>query len=465
VTLLDRFAERVEWVDVEELADVGAKGMFLPLQDPFSALMDSVKLKKLMQAMGSGGKDTSLGIGPTRTKAGDWKIAHIRGGYTGADAGLKIGDRILAIDGQDVKAIPPTQVPEKLKADEGESVRLTVQREGWPGPRTVTLVQGSTKRVNVSHEMLPGKIGYVRALIFNLSLARDVEKALKALEKEGMRGLVLDLRGNPGGALPACVAVADKFLSGGKVIATMETHHPFMQRKQTFRTKDKGTHPDFPMVVLIDKASASASEMLSGSLKYNKRALVIGETSYGKGVGQSIMPVGAKLSHHKTPQFFYITLMEYYLPEGVVVQHKGVVPDIEEKPFEPLGDTLEKVWKLRDKGMLARWAEGAAKEDGERLRRALGFNSVGAARLPGVVALAQTLDSGLDRETLAFELCRASRRALEKAEGKILLVRPQEDRVLCRGLFELATKLGMTPGSAPEYGAVFRMFRKSGTTR
>jgi carboxyl-terminal processing protease len=459
VTLLDRFAERVEGVDVEELAEVGAKGMFLPLQDPFSALVDTERLKKLTRAMSSS-SDKSLGVGPTRTPEGEWKVAHLRSGYPADDADLRIGDRILAIDGKDAKTLPPTQVMESFKAEAGESVRLTVQREGWAKPHTVTLFQGSTRRTNVEHRMLPGRIGYVRALIFNMTLAREMEKSLKALEAEGMRGLILDLRGNPGGALPACVSVASKFLEGGTEIATMESHHPFMARKQTFRAKEKDTHPNRPLVVLINKASASASEMLSGALKYNKRGVVVGETSFGKGVGQSVMPVGTKLKHQKA-QFFYITLMEYYLPGGVVVNHKGVEPDVPETPFPLSWETYEKVRALRQRGAVRAYAEAAARDHGDAVAEALGFSRGGPMKLPGLVEYFRDVkDTDLPRGLLLREICRASRRALERERKKNLLLRPREDRVLCRGVFELCRTLDITPDEVPEYRFVFHLFRK-----
>lgn len=459
VTLLDRFASRVEGVDVEKLAEVGAKGMFLPLQDPFSTLMDAKLFQKLMKAM-SAAEDPSLGVGPTRSPEGVWSIAHVRGGYPAEEAGLKIGDRILKIQGRPVEEIPPTEVAELLKAGEGETVTITVTREGWVKPHTVAMVQGSTKRPTVSHEMLPGKIGYVRALIFNMTLAREVEKALDALEAEGMKALILDLRGNPGGALPACTMVADKFLPGGKIIATMESRHPLMGGKQTFRSKDKGTHPDYPMVVLIDKASASASEMLSGSLKNNERALVIGETSFGKGVGQSVVPVGAKLSHHTSMQFLYVTLMQYYLPGGTIVQHHGVEPDIEQKPLEPTGEALEAVWALREKGTLQAYAKRWVDDHADFFAEATGFAAYGVERFPGLVEAFGDFETGLDREVLLQELWRAVRVELEARTGENLLVKPREDRVLRRAVFELCKKIDLDGRDAPEYRVVFAEFGK-----
>ncbi|MHC4778771.1 MAG: S41 family peptidase [Planctomycetota bacterium] len=455
IALLDRFASRIGGMDVEKLAEIGAKGMFIPLQDPFSTLMDMKRLQKLMQMMSST-EDRSLGLSPTRTPEKEWKIAHVRNGYPAYDAGLKIGDRILSINGKPIDSIPPTDVMELMKADEGEALEITVNRKGWSGPHTFEIVQRKTKKINVETRMLPGKIGYMRVLIFNMTMAKDVEKGLVALEEKGMKALILDLRGNPGGALPACVSVADKFLEGGKVIATMKTHHPFMAGTQTYRTRDKGTHPRVPMAVLIDKASASASEMLSGALKMNKRAVVIGETSYGKGVGQSVMPVGAKLSHHTSPQFFYITLMEYFLPGKIVVHHKGVVPDIEVKPSDMGSEVVEKLWALRKEGILARYVENALKRDEKKLEKAVGFSSVGFANLPGLVETFQRYELGLPPEIVKAEIFRTIRNALDAKAGAIRLLKPKEDPVLCRAVYELCKELEITPKSVPEYRFVFR---------
>ncbi len=456
VELLDRFARRVGGVDVEKLAEVGAHGMLLPLQDPFSRLMDQELFQKLMKAM-TAAEDPSLGVGPTRTKEGVWKIAHVRGGYPAEEAGLCIDDEILAIDGKPVGEIPPTMIAEMLKAKEGESVRLTVKREGWLQPHTVVLKQGSTQRKNVSHRMLPGRIGYVRALIFNLTLGREVEKALKALEKEQMRGLILDLRGNPGGALPACVAVANKFLGGKRVIATMESKHPFMRGKQTFRTQEKGTHPDIPLVVLVNRASASASEMLSGSLKSHDRAVLVGETTFGKGVGQSVVPLSARLSHHKTPLLLYVTLMQYYLPDGTIVQHHGVEPDVEIRPLRPAGEALEELWRLREADVFRRYADQAVQGHPVFFRKAVGFSPGNLGAFPGLVEAFRDLDTDLDGKILKKEIYRAVRKALE-SRGEKRLVRPHEDRVLCRGIYEICRKLDIGPQSIPAYRFIFRAF-------
>jgi carboxyl-terminal processing protease len=455
VDLIDRFAARAGGVDVEQLADVGARGMFLPLQDPFSAVMDEQTLRKLFQAMTSS-EDKTVGLSPTRNPDGTWAVGHVRGGFPAEEAGVRIGDRLIAIEGVPVESIAPTEVAGRLMAEEGQVVRVTVQRKDWARPHVLAMRQGPTRRQNVQWALLPGRIGYVRALLFNMTMAQDVERALASLEGEGMRGLVLDLRGNPGGALPTCVAVAEKFLGEGREIATIENRHPWMRGREVYRASGKGARTDLPLVVLIDRASASASEMLSGTLKANGRATVVGETSYGKGVGQSIVPLGARLSHHAGPRMLYITLMQYFLPGDVKVQHVGVIPDVAASPGDPSGEVHEAVMALRDSGALEAWAKGEVPEARERFRMSVGFCEGGIERLPGVVEFLQGVETPLPPDVLERELFRAIRAALEQADGKPLLVRPREDAVLRRGIVEMCAKLGIGAGEIPEYGFLFR---------
>jgi hypothetical protein len=150
-----------------------------------------------------------------------------------------------------------------------------------------------------------------------------MEKALRALEDEGMESLVLDLRNNPGGALPACVSVADKFLGGGKLISATQSRSPFLGGVE-YKTREKGTHPNLPLVVLINGMSASASEMLSGALQDHKRARLVGKTTYGKGIGQAALPCTSRPGW-----VFYMTVMSYTLPSGRSINHIGVAPDVD----------------------------------------------------------------------------------------------------------------------------------------
>ncbi|MHC5039939.1 MAG: S41 family peptidase [Planctomycetota bacterium] len=459
VTLLDRFAGRVEGVQVEKLAEIGAHGMFLPLEDPFSRLIDLKRLQKMMQAMTST-VDKSLGVGPLRTREGEWKIGHVRCGFPAGKSGLKIGDKILAINGEPITAIPPTEVGKRLRAEKGEAVKITVRREGWKTPHTFVLVQDQTTRRNVQSRLLPGKVGYIRMLMFNANLAQDMEKALGRLEDKGMRGLILDLRGNPGGALPSCVAVADMFLMGGQVIAHLDSRHPMMGGRRTYRSRDRGTRPEYPLVVLINQASASASEMLSGALKNNERALVVGETSYGKGVGQSPIPLGARLSHHKSLQFLYLTHMQYFLPGGTIVQHKGVEPHIREILLEHQRGNHEKMLILREGGELLPYAQWAASKHGDFFRKAVGFSRIELRNFPGLVRTFQQMESpALSTAVLTMEIFRAIRLALEKTAEKPIWIRPREDRVLCRGVFEISQLLKITAREVPEYTFIFHLFR------
>jgi hypothetical protein len=172
------------------------------------------------------------------------------------------------------------------------------------------------------------------------------------------------------------------------------------------------------------------------------------------------MPVGARLSHHKSGQFFYITLMEYFLPGGVVVHHKGVVPDIEVKPADPTGETVERIWALREEGTLRRYAEGVVAKHPEVLDRVLGFSPLGFNNLPGLVETFQGFDTAVPPALVRLEIFRAMRLAREKKAGVSPLLKPREDRVLRRAVLELCKKLEINPRAVPEYRFVFRDFRR-----
>jgi carboxyl-terminal processing protease len=242
-------------------------------------------------------------------------------------AGLKRMDRIVKIENESTLNMPLDDAVRRLRGEPGSSVTVWVLREGDDGfgtPRAIQLKREVIKVASVDSRMLDGGVGYMRLKNFQATTLDEVEGALEAFSSKGaMRGLVLDLRGNPGGLLDQAVKVADKFLASGVIVATQGSSEGRDERK----ARPQGTEPDYPIVVLVDGSSASASEILAGALKNHRRALVVGEQSFGKG---SVQLVFSDVTPEKAA--LKLTIAQYLTPGDVSIQGVGITPDIELDP-------------------------------------------------------------------------------------------------------------------------------------
>lgn len=249
-------------------------------------------------------------------------------------AGLKRLDRIMKINSESTLNMPLEDAVDRLRGDPGSKVTVWVERQGkggWSGSRPFELVREVIQVNSVEHEKLDGGIGYVRLKQFQATTAKELEKALSTLNKDkSLNALVMDLRDNPGGLLDQAGKVADMFLDSGLLYAT-EGHSEGRREQPATRP---GTQPGYPIVVIVNGSSASASEIVSGALKNQDRAVVIGETTFGKGSVQLVFPdvtaEGAALK---------LTIAQYLTPGDISIQGTGVVPDIELEAMT--ADTLE----------------------------------------------------------------------------------------------------------------------------
>ncbi|OGX38825.1 MAG: hypothetical protein A3C53_06965 [Omnitrophica WOR_2 bacterium RIFCSPHIGHO2_02_FULL_68_15] len=240
---------------------------------------------------------------------------------TPADAaGLEPGDRIVKIDGQFTRGISLHDAVQKLRGKPGSRVVLTILREPEDALTDVILTRAIVKIQSVKDaRLLDEKIGYVRIAEFQENTAQDLEQALAALEREGMAALVLDLRRNPGGLLDSAVAVAEKFLPKGvKVVFTRGRHE---DQNLEFSAQAAQPHLGFPMVVLVDNGSASASEIVAGALQDHKRAILLGVKTFGKGSVQTVIPL-------KDGSAVRLTTSKYYTPSGRAIHGEGIIPDV-----------------------------------------------------------------------------------------------------------------------------------------
>lgn len=299
----------VEEIDYEALTTTAIQGMLRTL-DPHSNYYD----RKSFEEMRMEQRSQYYGIG-----------ASIQGRYHGvyiietfkdtpaAQAGLRYGDQIVAIDGKNTAAWNSDQVRDNLRGELGTEVKVTVKRVGAAEPVTVTIERAAVDLPSISGAYIvkPG-VGYVAlSRGFHSTTSDELTSAISALKSQGMNSLVLDLRGNPGGFLDQAIRVADKFLQRGQIILSV--------RGRDGRASDKdwpaesGMPETFPMVVLIDDGSASASEIVAGAIQDHDRALIVGEPSFGKGLVQTIYPLygGAGLT---------LTTARYYTPSGRLIQ-------------------------------------------------------------------------------------------------------------------------------------------------
>ncbi len=238
-------------------------------------------------------------------------------------AGLKSEDVIVEIDGAPTRDMALPEVVRRMRGPAGEPVRLLISRAGWPKPREVTLRRAIIRIRSVKAGVKEGGVGYLRITAFHGRTTRELDEGLRKLMRRNVRGIVLDLRGNPGGFLTKSVEVSERFLPEGSMIVFTRGR----RRSETvyFRSRARGVWVGRPLVVLINKGSASASEIVAGALQDLDRALIVGRTSFGKGSVQAIIPMrgGAALR---------LTTARYYTPLGRLIHEKGIRPDVEAGP-------------------------------------------------------------------------------------------------------------------------------------
>lgn len=238
----------------------------------------------------------------------------------GYEAGLMAGDKIVEIDGESTEGIALSEAVKRLRGDPGTDVTIRVLRAGDKEFRTLTITREiiSVPSVKDAH-MVDEKIGYIRIVQFNEPTSSDLDEKLKQLEDEDMKALILDLRDNPGGLLDAAVDVSQKFLPRRKLIVYTQGRDE--RDRKTYRARGSVHYTRIPIAILVNKGSASASEIVAGALQDHQRAVLIGERTFGKGSVQSILP-------QEDGSAIRITTAKYYTPSERVIHEKGIEPDV-----------------------------------------------------------------------------------------------------------------------------------------
>jgi carboxyl-terminal processing protease len=306
----------VEDVNTKSLVNGAINGMLSSL-DPHSAYLTPDLYKELQ--MDTQGRFGGLGIEIT-IKGGILTVVSPIEDTPAAKAGVKPGDQIFKIEDEFTKDMTLVDAVKKMRGPKGTKITISVRREGAAELINFTLVRDTIRVQSVRSRNLEEGYGYVRLAQFQERSDRDLQRSLEKLaaEKGGLKGLVLDLRNNPGGLLTQAVRVADLFLDSGMIVYTEGRIES--QRQKYFAQKD-GSWLDFPIVVLVNGGSASASEIVAGALQDHKRAIVLGTKSFGKGSVQTILPLDDSSA-------LRLTTARYFTPKGRSIQAMGIVPDI-----------------------------------------------------------------------------------------------------------------------------------------
>jgi carboxyl-terminal processing protease len=308
----------VEEVKSKELVYGAIKGMLNTL-DSHSSFMPPEAYKEMqVDTKGEfGGLGIQIGVKDNKLTV----ISPIEG-TPAEQAGIKAGDVILKVDGQSSVNLSLQEAVEKMRGPKGSKVTLTILRENTPEPLVFTLVRDIIKIHSVKSKMLDQGVGYIRVSQFQEHTSKDLEKALKKLKEEKMQSMILDLRNNPGGLLTSAVEISEQFLEPGKLIVYIKGRDG---KKEEYSSNGPADQENYPMIVLVNEGSASASEIVSGALQDWGRAVVVGVQTFGKGSVQTILPLsdGAGLR---------LTTAKYYTPKGRSIQNVGIEPDITVKP-------------------------------------------------------------------------------------------------------------------------------------
>ena len=308
--------EYVDEINQSESMDSAINGLLQSL-DPYSAYM-SPKILKQMQTETSG-EFGGLGI-EVSMEAGVVKVISPIDDTPASKAGLKAGDYIVKINNIQVQGKSLAEAVDLMRGPVGSGIELTVRRRGEKKALTFNITREIIEIQSVKSEILENNIGYIRLTSFNENSSDQIEKQIKKLKKnENLNAFILDLRNNPGGLLSQAITISDFFLDNGEIVSTKSRKKS--ENRKWFAKKGDITDGK-TLLVLINYGSASASEIVAGALKDHKRAIIVGENSYGKGSVQSIIPL-------KNKGAIRLTVAKYYLPSGKSISEVGVRPDIE----------------------------------------------------------------------------------------------------------------------------------------
>jgi len=320
----------VEGVDRRALTEGALEGLVQALEDPYSEYLDKDEVETFSEHINS----TFTGIGAEVARQ-DGRIVVVSPikNSPAERAGLLAGDVILSVNGESLEGLDVTQAVEKIRGPRGTQAKLKIQRKGSPDPIDIIVVRDDISLETVEGKLLDGGIGLIEIRQFAVNTGDRFLEELKGLEAEGMKGLVIDVRNNPGGVVQAVQTIAEQFVPEGKTIMHLE-----YRDGERERTTSQGKGKAYPVVVLINGGSASASEILAAAIKESAGGKLVGQTTFGKGLVQSTIKLadgsGVKL-----------TIAKWLTPDGDTIHESGVTPDVTVEPkklFEAVSIPKEK---------------------------------------------------------------------------------------------------------------------------
>lgn len=309
-----------EKIDNSKMVEGAIKGMVSGLDDPYTVFMNKKEFDELKTS--TQGSFTGVGI-YIGDKDGKIVVVAPIEDSPAEKAGIKSGDIITKVNDQEVSAKESDKAVSMMKGKAGTKVKITIYREG-AGEKDIEVVREKIVFKTVKSEMLPDNIAYIRITTFDENTSKAFISALDDMKSKGMKGLILDLRDNPGGLLDECKVVADKLIGKGTIVYTLDKDG----KKEVLESDEDKI--DVPLVILTNGGTASASEIVSGAVRDHKAGTLIGTTTFGKGLVQTVIPLidGTGIK---------VTTARYYTPSGECIQKKGIKPDIE----VPLPDNLK----------------------------------------------------------------------------------------------------------------------------
>ncbi len=307
----------LEEIDEKKLMEGSYKGMFSILEDPYSLYMNEDEFKDYMEHTSG----SYIGIGVIITPGEDNLITIVSPieGTPAERAGLKTNDKIIKVNGQDFTAEEINDAIKVIKGEEDTDVKITILRKYKSGEQKemeVTITREKIRQISVRSQIIDNNIGYIRIISFDRQTADDFKNQLEELQNKKIKGLIIDLRNNPGGLLDQCTQITDILMGEGTIVYT-ETKDK--QRQYLKSDKDK---IDIPVAVLINEGSASASEILAGALKDTNSGTLVGTKTFGKGIVQTIK------TYPEDGSGFKLTISEYFTPNGLNIHGIGIEPNV-----------------------------------------------------------------------------------------------------------------------------------------
>lgn len=340
-------------IDKKVLLQGALRGMVEALDDQHSSYFTKDQLANFKEDIK--GKYVGVGMVVQKKKNEPLLVVSPIEDGPGFKAGMKPKDKIISIDGVSTYNLTSEEAVEKLRGKENTTVKVSVVREGVKDPFDVTIKRALVELKYVKSKMLPNKIGYLRLTQFGENVYPDIVKEVEKLQSQGMKGLIFDLRTNPGGILDQAIKISSMFIKEGRIVSVKSK-----DGKEQISMREGKYYGDFPLVVLVNGGSASASEIVAGAIKDNKRGVLVGEKTFGKGSVQTLvnLPDGDGIK---------LTIAKYYTPSGVCIHGVGIKPDVEVQDkegymlFDSMITNIDEKGSKANKKELIKEIEGEAK--------------------------------------------------------------------------------------------------------